>query len=94
MGLSLVWISKEHFESGRMKAERVSLVVVPSPQREDPLVIAPTCRGIVIKGGAAAGLILECGSCLQAMAEGVNQSHLYGLTIRCSTCGVYNEVMK
>ena len=78
---------------GKMKTERVSLVVVRPPQREDPLVIAPTGRGIVVKGGAAAGLILECGSCFRAMAEGVSQSHLRDLTIRCSTCGVYNQVM-
>ena len=77
-----------------MQAERVTLIVVPPPGREDLLVIAPTGRGIVIKGGAAAGLILECGSCLRAMAEGVHESQLSGLTLRCSTCGAYNQVMK
>ena len=79
---------------GEMKTERVSLVVVPRPASEDSLLIAPTGRGIEIKGGAAAGLILECGSCSRALAEGVHESHLAGLTLKCSTCGAYNQVMR
>ncbi len=79
---------------GNVKVERVSLVVVRPPKSEHPLLIAPTGRGIVIKGGATVGLILECGSCAQALAEGVRERQLVGLTIKCSRCGAYNQEMR
>lgn len=79
---------------GNVRVERVSLAVVRPPKSEDGLLIAPAGRGIAINGGAEVGLILECGSCAQALAEGVPERQLVGLTIKCSRCGAYNQAMR
>ncbi len=95
LGLFLMWMPTKHSKWwAKMKVERVSLVVVPPPKSEDPLLIAPKGREIVIKGGTDVGLILECGSCAQALAEGVRERQLGGVTLRCSRCGAYNQVMR
>jgi len=74
-----------------MQIEHVSLEVVPRPEEENMLLIAPRGRGIVIRGGSDVGIILECGSCWRAMAEGVRPRQLRGFTLRCSDCGAYNR---
>ena len=72
-----------------METERVALEVVPPPEDDDSLLLTPTGSGIVIAGGSA-GVVLECGSCAHALAEGVQPRQLRGLTIRCNSCGAYN----
>ena len=72
-----------------METERVALKVVPRPKDGTSLVLSPTGRGIVITGGYA-GVVLECGSCATALAEGVQSRQLRGLIIRCNNCEAYN----
>ena len=72
-----------------MEIERVALRVVPRPEDVDSLLPTPTESGIVITGGFV-GVVLECGSCAHALAEGVQPRQLRGLTVRCNNCGAYN----
>jgi hypothetical protein len=72
-----------------MEIERVALKVVPRPEDDDSLLLTPTGSGIVITGGFV-GVVLECGSCAHALAEGVQPRQLRGLTVRCNNCGAYN----
>jgi hypothetical protein len=74
-----------------MQIEHVSLEVVPQPEDDSALLIAPKGRGIVIRGGSDVGIILDCGSCWRSMAEGVRPKQLRGMTLRCSSCGAYNR---
>ena len=75
-----------------MEIERLALRVVPRPEDDDSLLLTPTGRGIVITGGFA-GVVVECGSCGQALAEGVQPRQLRGLTIRCNNCEAYNTAI-
>jgi hypothetical protein len=72
-----------------METERVALKVGSRPEDDDSLLLPPTGRGIAITGGSA-GVVLECGSCAEALAKGVQPRQLRGLTVRCNYCGAYN----
>ena len=74
-----------------MYTVRIPLEVVPPPESEETLLIAPKGRGNVIRGGSDVGLILECGSCAYALSEGVRAAQLDGLILRCSNCGAFNR---
>jgi DNA-directed RNA polymerase subunit RPC12/RpoP len=67
----------------------VRLEVIPQPAEGARVVLVPEKGPIFM--GENPGISYDCGTCGQALIEGVRAGQVGNVVIRCPSCGAFNE---